>query len=270
MALRLTSLFLAFTIFAQSAWGSPRTCQAIFDYDANTIVQYAENQGLKKTRSLWDRYLWWKLQRIWNKPDQMLTQESFDKKIERSFTLIHKLKKRQDLLSDVELNLTYSDRQVVKWAEKALMQEGLKGFWDYPKSEKLPDRVYFKMTQIMQTKAMKALVTLYMVNLPYKSDKPIPDELLAKIIIDGIDPHINELKEAYNVFGQNKVTIYKNIQRVIKYIVIVVFMIIKIQALSVALEMQSNEQKAEHDKITQIESQLEQLEKDLQQLDSKP
>lgn len=258
-------------IFLQVSLASAQRCESIYGQQM-TAEQYALSLGVEKGKDLWSKHLWKKYLKKW-KPNKAYTEQSFDARINESYELIQKMRIRQGLIDNRHRDFYAKPEEVVAWAEKALMKEGLKGYlYNIPQKQKLPARIYQKMVRILQTKPMRILGNVMMQTLPHQPDKPIPDELLAKMLIDGVDAHFAELKEAFKpgkqslkealtLQKQSNIESYRRIQTAVKYLSLSVSAMIYFHQIDMVIQKQTEQNK------TELVEQLETMDKGLDDIE---
>jgi hypothetical protein len=192
-------------------------CDSIYASDAEI---YARSLSLQKGEDLWSRLLWNSYLRKWSE-DKTYLPETFEKKIVASHQLLRRLQIQQGLVK--EENFDKNSEEVIRWTEKTLLKEGLKGYLKSSlvgeaKGRPWPQRIYDKVEKLMTTKAFKLIWHLTWWTLPDKADKEMPAPLLAQVMVDGMQPHMKELESAYQLQGQDKIEGYRHLQKKIKYL----------------------------------------------------
>lgn len=247
-------------IFLQASLASAQRCETLYS-GRMSAEAYAQSLGIQKSKDLWSKYLWKKYLRKWSEK-KSYTAESFEARINESYALLNKLKIRQGLIDNRHRDFHAKPEEIVMWAEKALMKEGLKGYlFNIPPNQKLPARIYQKMVKVLQTIPGKVLTAMVTWMLPNRLDKPIPDELLAKMLIDGVDPHLNELKQAFKLEKQSGVEAYRRIQTAVKYLSLSVSAMIYFHQIDTMIQKQAEQNK------TELVEQLETMDKGLDEIE---
>ena len=247
-------------ILLQSALATAQRCESVYSHKMSA-EQYARSLGLEKGKSLWSKYLWKKYLKKWN-PNRAYTVQSFEARINESYALIQRMKIRQGLIDNRQRDFHAKPEEIVAWAEKALMKEGLKGYlFNIPQNQKLPARIYQKMERVLQTLPGKVLTVMVLWMLPNRLDKPIPDALLAKMLIDGVDAHFNELKQAFNLEKQSGIESYRRVQTAVKYLSLSITAMIYFHQIDNLIQKQSEQNK------TELVEQLESMDKGLDEIE---
>lgn len=235
-------------------------CENLFSQPKYSAEGYAQSLGLTKNKDFWSKYLWYKYLKKW-KTNKRYSVQSFEARIEESYDLIRRMKIRQGLINNKDRDFYAKPEELVVWAEKALMKEGLKGYlMQVPKNQKLHQRAYYTMTKFLQTKFGKFLISTVTWTLPNRLDRELPAELIAKVLIDGTDAHIPELKIAFNLQGQNKIDSYRRIQRAVKYLSLTVTAVWYFHAYTVYTDVQTKQSQASEQQYEQVDGSLEKIE----------
>ena len=244
---------MAFLVFASSASSAGAAMKCVGVYGKyQTADQYARSFGIQEGKDYWSRRLWKQYLRKWDM-NKSYTERSFEKRIEDSYKLLERIRSRQENRDQRDRDFSQRPDEIMAWTEKKLMRQGLKGYLlNIPANQKLPARIYSKVQRIFETKPMRLLYHILMGTLPNRADKEIPTELLAKIVIDGIDPHFGTLSKLFYFEGQNRIETWKSIQTTVKYLSLTISAMTMFHQMEKQLETQA--QQTKEAVMTELES----------------
>lgn len=260
-----------------------QTCESIYSFKSKSqshLAQaYAENLGIKRPQDLsnlplirkqiarlqdpWNRYLWNKYSKIWNE-EKYFTPRRFEDAVSKSQLILSELKAHQSQLTRNSNDFDQAREPITRWIEKTLLAQGLKSYLEnsiYKKPVTLKDQFYFRMQKILDYKAVRFMWHSVAWTLPNKPDKEIPSSLMAKILIDGIDPHFNELSKLYKSSKQSKIEIYRSAQQVVKLLSLTFSAFFTVHHIETMIEQQQLEQKH------QLQMELQQMDQGLSEIE---
>ncbi|RYZ67221.1 MAG: hypothetical protein EOP05_18025 [Proteobacteria bacterium] len=210
---------------------------------------YALALGLKETESVVDRFLFNRLENKW-RPGAVYTPGRIEKRIEQSYELLEKLQFRQGLVDHRQRDFNANPDEASRWAEQALLRQGLLAQLDQPSPSQI-QKLKLKVRKVLESRAMTALWSLLTLTLPTRSNKDVPAELLANITVDGIDAHLPELRQHYNLAGQDRVDRYQRLRKALRNLVIGLNLLMvshQVQSLGESQQAATSQQQAESQK----------------------
>ncbi len=260
--MKAIAIFLIF--FASQAAFAGFTCENVF-VNETPAKEYALKLGIDENRDTVSKLLFKRYFKKWN-PSFAYTTATFEKRIAESYDLLRKLQIRQGLIDNRGRDFHEKPEELIEWAETSLMKEGLKPYLlKMPADLSAANRLRYQIQRLLETKAMKTLWTSLTLNLPKRFDRSVPPDLLTQISIDGVDAHIDELQQAYNVTHQSKVDTYKRLRKAIGYMVLTVNALMMFHHLELSEKQQ--QLAAEQLRIEQAQ-QFNQMNQQLDQLEA--
>lgn len=259
----MKAIAILILFFCHSALAS-FTCENSFASEVPSARSFALSLGIDESRDIASKVLFNRYLKKWN-PEQAYTQESFEKRIEQSYELIRQLQIHQGLTDNRTRDFSARPEELVEWAEKALLREGLKVYLlKHPSDISDANKFRFQVQRLLQTKSMKALWAAFTLKLPKRFDRPVPAALLTKISMDGLDAHIDELKSQYDFTTQNRVETYGRLRKALGYFVLTVNAILMFNQLEISEKQQMAEAERVHIEQTkqfnELNHQLDDLE----------
>jgi hypothetical protein len=233
---KYTAVF--FLLFLQNSWANPR-CEFLFKGYA-TAREFAQKEGIQEQKDFLSQFLWNKYLKKWD-PSLSYTDISFEKRIEQSYKILQTLKIRQGLV-DSYYDQNWKRDEVAVWAEKEILREGLKGyFFNVPQSQALPQKVYNQVQRVLHSKVMRAALSIGTLSLPNLRDRQLPYDLLSQVMVDGIDPHYEALRRAYNITSQNRIDNYRVLRSALRSAMLAISAVITFQQFELKQEQQQLE-----------------------------
>lgn len=217
---------------------------------------------IQKESDWWTRALYRKYSKLWTE-EKRYSARHFDQALDKSYEILFKIRHHQGLISNTERDFHARPEELVRWAETEVLRNGLKSYlYQVPKNQSLPRRIYEKVSRILDAKPVKFLIHLGFWTLPDRANRTIPNDLLAKVIVDGVDAHLAELGRAYNIQGQNKVDTYRRLQNALKHISLAFTAMTSLNVMQSQIESQARNEKV------QFEQQMKELDQGLDQIES--
>ena len=218
-------------------------CRDLFASPGLRAEQYAEALGIQRTKDIWGRILWSRYLKKWN-DQKSYTPATFEESLRSSYTILHRLRQQQGLTTKVE-DYHARPEEVVRWAESALLRDGLSSYLGVSENAGVRDRLVTRLRTIFERKPIQLLLGVTSGNLAHKADRPVPPDLLARIMVDGVDRHLPELMLQYKVSGQNRVETYQRFRTFYRYAFLLVSFVISIDHFEQKAEEQAAETKRE-------------------------
>ncbi len=256
-------LMILILLFSQILSASP-TCRKVYS-EPISAKDYALSLGIAEKQDLISRFIFKRYLQKWQK-NKIYSPESFDRTIQKSYVLLNQLKKRQGLIDNRDRDFHSRPEEVVSWVEQELMKTGLKGYMLItPQNQTRLAKTQNQLTRIFNSRFMKILWSLSTQTLPERKDRPLPADLMAKIAMDGLDPHFVEATKAFQLTKQNRIETYRQLRRVFGSMMLMVSAMISFHQLE-----QSDQAQKTQAEVTREESekQYNEMEKGLDALEA--
>ena len=259
--LLIATFLLASVSFAQNqcAVGLFQVAQV-----ALSPTEAAERILVDKKKDILSRFLFDRYIAKW-KPEKVFTPGQFERNIKESLFILALMrleipKPQWPSLGSVQ------EKQITSWAERTLMTEGLRGFLRLePVNPTWGQKVQIWWSRMTQGPLLKGLFTLVTFNLPEMKNKPMPPELLAQIVEDGISAHEQELRQVYNSSQQGGVDFYNRVVRsAFGTFAVVASLVTAVPAIQEAqTQVAQAEERAQEAQFEQLMEELDRIEADL-------
>jgi len=220
--------FLGFIIFFNSCFAfSAEQCSEIFatplvEWDlshVDSLITESQLQSFLTSDNVITRIFKFQIKSEMN-PRKLLIAENYDE-------VVYNFYKRMRLLSILKTgDLSLKPRD---WVERTILREGLRGFVKDNGSKFEELRVHQKLLSHVQklfTRFPIVKIVATFGSLPHARDVAIPNDLMAKILVDGADAHMAEIRKIYS--GKQK---YVDFYRRLQWAVGVVMAIISISSI---------------------------------------